>query len=145
MKKQGRQNGMAKAYSVISAMRNTRPRPRPRASNGPTSVPKVDQVTKAQIKPINRSKFTGKCGRPTCHKYYMCPKSKDKKTKEAQRLKSSVNVVPNYRLTTWRVVDTKSSMKLSGFSTIDVLEYLDRIDRVDHYYEGGDEDEETQC
>ncbi|XP_042059624.1 uncharacterized protein LOC121804151 [Salvia splendens] len=133
---------MAKTYPVISAMWNTRPRLR--ASNGPTSAPKADQ---AQIKPTNHSKFAGKRGRPTCHECYMCPssKSKDKRTKEAQRLKSSVDVVPDYRLTTWRVVDTKSSMKLSGFSTIDILDYLDRIDRADHYYKGGDEDEDTQC
>ncbi|KAG6421742.1 hypothetical protein SASPL_118299 [Salvia splendens] len=145
MKQHGHQNGMAKTYPVISAMRNTRPRLR--ASHGPTSTPKVDQVTQVQIKPTNHSKFTGKSGRPMCRECYMCPssKSKDKKTREAQRLKSSVDVVPDYRLTTLRVVDTKSSMKLSGFSTIDVLEYLDRIYHVDHYFEGGDENEETQC
>lgn len=98
MKKQGRQNGMAKTYPVISAMRNTRPRLR--ASSGPTYAPKVDQVTEAQIKPTNRSKFTGKSGRPNCHECYMCPssKSKDKKTKEVQRLKSLVDVIPDYHL-----------------------------------------------
>ncbi|KAL1564260.1 hypothetical protein AAHA92_06627 [Salvia divinorum] len=142
MKTQGRQNAMVKTYPVISATWNTRPGLL-RASNGPTMV---DQVTKVDTKPTNHSKFTGKCGRRTCNECYMFPpssKSKDKKkAKGVQRLKSSFNV-PDYRPTTWKVVDTKSSMKLSGFSTTDVLDYLDRIDCMNPYYEGGDE--ETQC
>ncbi|KAL0377354.1 UNVERIFIED_CONTAM: hypothetical protein Sradi_3040900 [Sesamum radiatum] len=65
-----------------------------------------------------------------CHSHPVS-KSRDK-AKGAQKIKSASDVVSNYRLITWRVVDARPGLKLTGFSATGVLDYIDYMDR-DHY------------
>lgn len=59
-------------------------------------------------------------------------------------MRSSSDVVSNYRLITWRVVDSGPGFKVSGFSATGVLDYLHSADSYDydhdHDYEGEDSD-----
>lgn len=80
--------------------------------------------TKVPQKPTNRSKFTGKCGRPRCASCHLHPAGKAKdKTKGTHKLKSC-DVVTNYRLVTWRVVDARPGFNFTGFSATGILDHL---------------------
>lgn len=60
-------------------------------------------------------------------------KSKDK-TKGAQKLNHSRDLVSNYKMITWRVVDCRPGLNFSGFSATGLLNHLaddDYIDEVD--------------
>ncbi|XP_057770847.1 uncharacterized protein LOC130990639 [Salvia miltiorrhiza] len=109
------QHGMAKSYPIISAMWNTQHRSRflNRLSSAPT--PKLPS------KPTTTN----------------CFKSKDK----PKRLRSSSGVVSDYRAMSWRAVYTKPTLKLSGFSATDILDYLDS----DRYYEADDQEYKFNC
>lgn len=50
-------------------------------------------------------------------------------------MRSSSDVVSNYRLITWRVVDSGPGFKISGFSATGVLNYLDYADDYDYDYD----------
>ncbi|XP_011098799.1 uncharacterized protein LOC105177376 [Sesamum indicum] len=136
MKREGRQHGMVRNYPVLSTP--LEPRPRRRILNELTSPPTADLFTKVSTKPTNHSKFTGKCGRPMCRGCHSHPVSKSRdKAKGAQKIKSASDVVSNYRLITWRVVDARPGLKLTGFSATSVLDYIDYMERdyeaEDHY------------
>ncbi|KAI3463072.1 hypothetical protein Pfo_019735 [Paulownia fortunei] len=143
MKRQGRQHGMVRTYPILSAPWN--PRPMSRNLNELSSPPTAGLFTKVSPKPTNHSKFTGKCGRSKCHNCHIHPacKSKDK-VKGAQKIRSSSDVVSNYRLITWRVVDAAPGLKFSGFSATGMLDYLasdDYMDDCDYEAEDNDVDE----
>ncbi|KAI3452514.1 hypothetical protein Pfo_009178 [Paulownia fortunei] len=123
MKREGRQHGAVRTYPILSAPWN--PQPNPRNLSELSSPPTAGLFTKVSTKPTNHSKFTGKCGRPMCRERHISPacKSKDK-VKGAQRLRSSSDVVSDYILISWRVVDARPGLKFSGFSATNVLEYL---------------------
>lgn len=85
-------------------------------------------------------------------------KSKDK-TKGSHKLRSSDDMVTNYRLITWRVVDGRPGLNLSGFSATRILDHLandyedyegndDYIDGSDHDYDydnDNDDDVNNRC
>ncbi|KAL0331906.1 UNVERIFIED_CONTAM: hypothetical protein Scaly_2092100 [Sesamum calycinum] len=128
MKREGRQHGMVRNYLIQSNPLD--PRPRRRTLNELTSPPTAGLFTKVSTKPTNHSKFTGKCGRPMCRGCHSHPVSKSRdKAKGAQKIKSASDVVSNYRLITWRVVDARPGLKLTGFSATSVLDYIDYMDR----------------
>ncbi|XWS30441.1 hypothetical protein CRYUN_Cryun24cG0118100 [Craigia yunnanensis] len=94
--------------------------------------------TKVPMKPTNHSKFTGRCCRPLClgcHMHLAC-KSKDK-TKGTHKSRSS-DMVTNYRLITWRVVNGRYGLKFSGFSATRILDHLSNDYEE---YEGNDDDQ----
>ncbi|KAL1553337.1 hypothetical protein AAHA92_14027 [Salvia divinorum] len=136
MKREGRQHGMVRTYPISSE--------RKQRSHEKLASPLTAGIfTKISSKPTNHSKFTGKCGRSKCNDCHVHPASKSKdKVKGANKIRSSSDVGSNYRLITWRVVDSASGFKVSGFSATGVLDYLDRVDDYDHEYEceGGDGD-----
>ncbi|KAL0344075.1 UNVERIFIED_CONTAM: hypothetical protein Sangu_1294900 [Sesamum angustifolium] len=128
MKREGRQHGMVRNYLIQSNPLD--PRPRRRTLNELTSPPTAGLFTKVSTKPTNHSKFTGKCGRPMCRGCHSHPVSKSRdKAKGAQKIKAASDVVSNYRLITWRVVDARPGLKLTGFSATSVLDYIDYMDR----------------
>ncbi|KAG8384912.1 hypothetical protein BUALT_Bualt04G0167500 [Buddleja alternifolia] len=141
MKREGRQHGMVRTYSFMSAPWN--PRPNRGNLNELISPPTAGLFTKVSTKPTNHSKFTGKCGRPMCrgcHDHPAC-KSKDK-VKGAHKIKSSSHVGPDYNLVTWRVVNARPGLKFSGLSATGALDYLAGDDYVDRDYEDDyDEDD----
>lgn len=55
-------------------------------------------------------------------------------------MRSSSDVVSNYRLITWRVVDSAPGFKISSFSATGVLDYLDYVDDYDYEGENTDHD-----
>lgn len=57
-------------------------------------------------------------------------------------MRSSSDVVSNYRLITWRVVDSAPGFKISGFSATGVLDYLECVDDYDYESENADHDHE---
>ncbi|KAL3526134.1 hypothetical protein ACH5RR_014506 [Cinchona calisaya] len=119
MKREGRQHGMVQTYPIISS-----PWTLPRRTNRLQSPSTAGTFTKVLQKPTNHSKFTGKCGRPRCASCHVHPACKAKdKTKGTQKLKSC-DVVTNYRLVTWRVVDARPGFNFSGFSATGVLDHL---------------------
>ncbi|KAH6831303.1 hypothetical protein C2S53_009498 [Perilla frutescens var. hirtella] len=139
MKREGRQRGMVKTHTILPAPWN----PRPSQPSHPVLglAPTAGQFTKVSTKPTNHSKFTGKCGRPMCHECRFSPVSKSKdKVKGAQRLRSSSDMVSNYKSITWKVVYPASYMRVSGFSATSILDYLDNDDYTDRCY--GDDDED---
>ncbi|KAK4417847.1 hypothetical protein Salat_2197400 [Sesamum alatum] len=135
MKREGRQHGMVRNYPILSTPLD--PRPRRRHLNELSSPPTAGLFTKVSTKPTNHSKFTGKCGRPMCRDCHSHPVSKSKdKAKGAQKMKSASDVVSNYRLISWRVVDASPrppGLKLTGFSATTLLDYIDYMDH--HSYE----------
>ncbi|KAH6758563.1 histone-lysine N-methyltransferase trithorax-like protein [Perilla frutescens var. hirtella] len=105
MKRQGRQHGMVRTYPE--------PPRKQRSLNEVRSPPTAGLFAKVSSKPTNHSKFTGKCGRSKCYDCHIHPASKSKdKVKGAQKIRSSLDVVSNYRLITWRVVDSAPGFKL---------------------------------
>ncbi|XP_052189786.1 uncharacterized protein LOC127799625 [Diospyros lotus] len=122
MKREGRQHGLVRSSRILPAPWN--PRPDSRIVNRVDSPPTAGLFTKVSPKPTNHSKFTGKCGRPACVACHERPASKSRgKSKGTQRLRSS-DVGSNHRLVTWRVVDSKPGLKLSGFSATGILDHL---------------------
>ncbi|KAL3526347.1 hypothetical protein ACH5RR_011003 [Cinchona calisaya] len=141
MKREGRQHGMVQTYPIVSSPWN------PRKSNRFETPSTAGLFAKVSQKPTNHSKFTGKCGRPRCASCHMHPACKAKdKTKGTQKLKSC-DVVTNYRLVTWRVVDAKPGLNFTGFSATGILNHFDH-DLIDDnnddaydYYEEETEEE----
>ncbi|XP_057791755.1 uncharacterized protein LOC131008740 [Salvia miltiorrhiza] len=139
MKRQGRQHGMVRTYPISSEPWSSGRKQR--GLDELASPPTAGLFSKVSSKPTNHSKFTGKCGRSKCHDCHIHPASKSKdKAKGALKMRSSSDVVSSYRLITWRVVDSASGFKVSGFSATGVLDYLDRVDDYDYDYEGQDSD-----
>lgn len=111
---------MVQTYPIISSPWNPN-----RISNRFESPATAGLFTKVPQRPTNHSKFTGKCGRPRCASCHIHPAGKAKnKTKGTQKLKSC-DVVTNYRLVTWRVVDSRPGLNFSGFSATGILDHLD--------------------
>ncbi|KAG6412784.1 hypothetical protein SASPL_125472 [Salvia splendens] len=136
MKREGRQHGMVRTYPILSDRKQ-------RGREELASPPTAGLFAKISSKPTNHSKFTGKCGRSKCNDCHVHPASKSEdKVKGAHKMRSSSDVVSNYRLITWRVVDSASGFKVSGFSATGILDYLDRVDDYDYEYEGEGVDHE---
>lgn len=140
MKREGRQHGMVRTYRILPSPWN--PKSNSKFIKKFDSPPTAGLFTKVQPKPTNHSKFTGKCGKPRCTGCHMhpCCKSKDK-TKGSQKLKSH-DVVSNYRLMTWRLVDGRPGLNFNGFSATGILDHLanDYVgDEVDEVYDGEDD------
>ncbi|XVE67784.1 hypothetical protein DITRI_Ditri09bG0016000 [Diplodiscus trichospermus] len=147
MKREGRQHGMVRTYQILPSPWN--PRPESRVVQRFDSPPTAGLFAKVPVNPTNHSKFTGRCGRPRCLGCHMHPacKSKDK-TKGAHKLRSN-DIVTDYRLITWRVVDERPGLKFSGFSASRILDHLsngyeDYEGNDDHKYDDNDDDE-YQC
>lgn len=70
----------------------------------------------------------------------MHPADKSKgKTKGTQKLKSC-DVLTNYRLVTWRVVDAKPGLSFKGFSATGILDHL-----ANDYVDDGDDIDGSSC
>ncbi|XP_009605471.1 uncharacterized protein [Nicotiana tomentosiformis] len=124
MKREGRQHGMVRTYPILPSPYN--PKTDSWYINKSNSPPTAGLFTKVSTKPCNHSKFTGKCGRPRCNSCHIHPAGKSKdKTKGTQKLKGRGDVVSNYRLITWRVVDSRPGLNFSGFSATGLLDHLD--------------------
>ncbi|EEF35425.1 uncharacterized protein LOC8260322 [Ricinus communis] len=137
MKREGRQHGMVRTCRILPSPWN--PRPDSRFINRFDSPPTAGLFTKVLPRPTNHSKFTGKCGKPRCNGCHMHPSCKSKdKTKGTQKLKSH-DVLSNYRLMSWRVVDGKPGLNFSGFSASRILDHMDDDER----YVDDDDYEET--
>ncbi|XVF57892.1 hypothetical protein PTKIN_Ptkin07bG0019100 [Pterospermum kingtungense] len=137
MKREGRQHGMVRTYRILPSPWN--PKPEPRFVQQFDSPPTAGLFTKVSMKPTNHSKFTGRCGRPRCPGCHMHPACKAKdKTKGTHKFIRSSDMATNYRLVTWRVVDGRPGLKLSGFSASRILDHLADHD-YDDYYEGNDD------
>ncbi|GKV07864.1 hypothetical protein SLEP1_g19574 [Rubroshorea leprosula] len=122
MRREGRQHGMVRTYQILPVPLNPRSEPRfPRRLDSP---PTAGLFTKVPAKPTNHSKFTGKCGQSRCLGCHMHPvcKSKDK-TKGSHKLRS-IDMLANYRMITWRIVDGRPGLNYSGFSATGILDYL---------------------
>lgn len=126
MKREGRQHGLVRTYRIMPSPWETRPENR--FVNRFESPPTSGIFTKVPNKPTNHSKFTGKCGKSRCTSCHLHPacKSRDK-SKGTQKLNSR-DLVSNYKLITWRVVDARPGLNLSGFSASGVLDILGRDD-----------------
>ncbi|KAJ8750249.1 hypothetical protein K2173_014164 [Erythroxylum novogranatense] len=122
MKREGRQHGMVRTYTILPSPWNSGPHSK--FINRFDSPPTAGMFTRVQLKPTGHSKFTGKCGRPRCNGCHLnpCCKSKDK-AKGNHKLRS-LDVVSDYRLLSWRVVDGRPGLKFSGFSATGILDHL---------------------
>ncbi|KAL5581284.1 hypothetical protein UlMin_013726 [Ulmus minor] len=140
MKREGRQHGMVRSYRILPSPLN--PRPETRFVNRFDAPATAGLFTRVSSKPTNHSKFTGKCSQPRCTGCHFHPSCKAKdKTKGTQKLKSS-DVVSNYRLLTWRVVDGRPGLNYSGISATKILDQLSRshLDDEEEY----EDDEEIE-
>ncbi|KAI9121607.1 hypothetical protein K1719_008640 [Acacia pycnantha] len=134
MKREGRQHGMVRSCPILPPHLN--PRPKTRFVNRLESPPTAGLFSKVPSKPTNHSKFTGKCALPRCNACHVTPSSKSRhKAKGALKLKSS-DVVGNARLSSWRVVDARPGISLSGLSVTRMLDHL----AVDDSEDEGDEE-----
>jgi hypothetical protein len=141
MRREGRQHGLVQTCPIVLSPWNPSSGDS-RRINKLDSPPTAGLFTKVSQKPTNHSKYTGKCGRPRCVSCHFQPVGKAKeKSKGTQKLRSS-DVVTNYRLVTWRVVDSRPGLKLSGFSASGILDQLasDYI-AYDDQIEDDDEDD----
>ncbi|CDP16644.1 unnamed protein product [Coffea canephora] len=138
MKREGRQHGMVQTHPIISSP--WRPRLPPSRLE---STSTAGCFAKVPQRPTNRSKFTSKCGRPRCASCHFHPAGKAKdKTKGTHKLKSC-DVVTNYRLVTWRVVDARPGFNFTGFSATGILDHLANdcySDDVGDEIDDGDDD-----
>lgn len=143
MKREGRQHGVVQTYPILPLPWSSSSGEQPRRINKLQSVPTAGLFTKVSQKPTNHSKFTGKCGRPRCISCHIhpCCKSKEK-TKGTQKLRSR-DVITNFRLVTWRAVDTRPGLKFSGFSASEILDHLGSDYIIDHEDEIEEEDDDT--
>ncbi|EOY02646.1 PREDICTED: uncharacterized protein LOC18600917 [Theobroma cacao] len=143
MKGEARQHGMVRTYQILPSPWN--PRPETRVVQRLDSPPTAGLFSNLPSKPGNHSKFTVKCGRPTCLKCHLNPVSKSKdKTKGTQKLRTS-NMVVNPRLITWRVVDRRPGLNFSGFSATGILEHLfggNEDDEIDDHLNYDDDDDD---
>ncbi|XVF60130.1 hypothetical protein PTKIN_Ptkin08bG0019100 [Pterospermum kingtungense] len=143
MKREARQHGMLRTCRVLPSSLDQKPKTRP--------VQRLDSLQVAglfsdvQSKPINHSKFTGKCGRPQCLECHLNPVSKSKnKTKGTQKFKTS-NMVAGPRLISWRVLDRQPGLNFSGFSAAEILEHLYNVneeDDIDNHVNDDDDDDD---
>ncbi|XP_021890386.1 uncharacterized protein LOC110808997 [Carica papaya] len=141
MKREGRQHGMVRTCRILPSPLDPRP-PASKFVNQFDSLPTAGLFTKVQSKPTNHSKFTGKCSRPKCFGCHIHPARKAKdKTKGSYKLKSD-DVVANYKLTSWKVVDRCIGSNLPGFSNSRILEDLSAmyVDDYDHDLEDNESD-----
>ncbi|XP_062105556.1 uncharacterized protein LOC133817155 [Humulus lupulus] len=138
MKREGRQHGMVRTIRILPSPLN--PRPETRFVNRFDSPATAGLFTRVSTKPTGHSKFTGKCAQPRCNGCHLHPTCKAKdKTKGNQKLKSN-DVVSNHRLLTWRVVDGRTGLNVSGFSATQMLDQLSNFYAEDIY----DDDEEGE-
>ncbi|KAK9272908.1 hypothetical protein L1049_003287 [Liquidambar formosana] len=140
MKREGRQHGLVRTNRILPSPFNARSESR--FVNKFDSPPTAGLFTKVQSKPTNHSKFTGKCNRPRCTGCHVHPacKSKDK-AKGTQKLRSC-DVVANYKLITWRVVDGRPGLNFDGVSATGILDYMGCHDYLDN--DDVDEDDEEE-
>ncbi|KAK9272323.1 hypothetical protein L1049_002694 [Liquidambar formosana] len=136
MKREGRQHGMVRTYRILPSPLN--PRSESRFVNKFNSPPTAGLFTKVQSKPTNHSKFTGKCGRVRCTDCHVHPACKAKGT---QKLRST-DVVTNYKLISWRVLDGRPGLNFGGVSASGILDYMVNHDYLDDEYEEEEEEEE---
>ncbi|XP_031404615.1 uncharacterized protein LOC116213717 [Punica granatum] len=122
MKGQGRQQGTVRTCLVLpvpsSPLEGSQP------AHRLDSLPAVGSYAKVRSKPVNHSKFTGKCGKAQCTECQMGPvqKSKDK-TKGSRKLELN-NAVSSHRLITWQVVHGRTGSNFVGLSASGLLDHL---------------------
>ncbi|KAL3636657.1 hypothetical protein CASFOL_018956 [Castilleja foliolosa] len=111
MKREGRQRGMVQTFAMAYDRRPSSGR----CFNEISAPTTAGLFTKAPSKPTNHSKFTAKCGQSKCRRCHFEPacKSKDK-TKGTHKIRTTSSAV--------------GGVNVSGFSAIDVLDYLDDND-----------------
>ncbi|GFP94084.1 hypothetical protein PHJA_001552800 [Phtheirospermum japonicum] len=123
MRREGRQRGMVRTFPVLSNL------------NELSAPPTAGLFTKAPSKPTNHSKFTSKYGRPKCRDCHIEPacKSKDKAkgTHKTRSTPLDIGLIT-------AVGPATGGVNVSGFSAIDVLDYLD--DNDDCYVDDHDAD-----
>lgn len=123
MKREGRQHGLVQTYPIIPSPWNPKSCDS-RRINKLNTPPTAGLFTKVSQKPTNHSKFTGKCGRPRCSSCHIHPAGKAKEKTKGTKKVRSCDVVTNYRLVTWRVMDAKPGLKISGCSATGILDHL---------------------
>ncbi|KAF6165391.1 hypothetical protein GIB67_018835 [Kingdonia uniflora] len=122
MKREGRQHGMVRTYTILPPSLN--PNPNKKIINEIDALAITGLFTKVTSKPTNHSKFTGKCGRSRCGECHVHPASKSKdKAKGAQKLK---------------VWDGRTNY--GGVSATTILRHMSR-DYHDYNYEEEEEEE----
>ncbi|XP_015870976.1 uncharacterized protein LOC107408124 [Ziziphus jujuba] len=118
---------MVRAHRILPSPLN----PGPTTVNEFASPPTAGLFTKVSSKPTNHSQFPGKCGKARCNCCHMHPASKAKdKTKGTQKLRSC-DVVSNPRLLTWRVVEGRHGLNISGYFALGILDQLEDDDDGD--------------
>lgn len=70
-------------------------------------------------------------------------KSRDK-TKGTRKLVNSRDLVSNYKMITWRVVDGRAGLNLSGLSATEILDHL-ASDYVDDNVDDDDDDDDDDA
>ncbi|XP_031404612.1 uncharacterized protein LOC116213716 [Punica granatum] len=144
MKGQGLQEGTVRTYWVLpvpsSPLEGSQP------AHRLDSPPTARLYAKVRLKPINHSKFTGKCGKAQCIECQMGPvqKSKDK-TKGSRKLEPN-NAVSSHRLITWQVVHGRTGSNFVALSASGLLDHLahesnDSDESYDHEYDASDDDD----
>ncbi|XVF60132.1 hypothetical protein PTKIN_Ptkin08bG0019300 [Pterospermum kingtungense] len=143
MKREARQPSMLRNCRVLPSSWNQKPKTRPVQRLGSLQV--AGLFFDVPSKPINHSKFTGKCGRPQCLECHLNPVSKSKnKTKGTQKFKTS-NMVAGPRLITWRVLDRQPGLNFSGFSATEILEHLYNVNEEDDIDDHVNDDDDDEC
>ncbi|EXC31394.1 hypothetical protein L484_017676 [Morus notabilis] len=138
MKREGRQHGMVRTYRILPTPLN--PKPETQFVNRFDSPATAGLFTRVPSKPTNHSKFTGKCSQPRCNGCHLHPTCKAKdKTKGNQKLKSR-DVVSNYKLLTWRVVDSRPGLNFSGVSATRIVDHMSSYHLHDHDLDGEEEE-----
>ncbi|KAL3640071.1 hypothetical protein CASFOL_015039 [Castilleja foliolosa] len=142
MRREGRQRGMVRTFPILlAAAYNPRPSSG-RNLNELSAPPTAGIFTKAPSKPTNHSKFTGKCGRPKCNDCHIEPSSKSKdKAKGTHKSRTT----PSDLGLMAAVGPAMGGVNVSGFSAIDVLDYLDDGEIDDDCYIDEDDQGADEC